>query len=100
MIFPNGTESKTTFNEDFEIAEHFGINAVKDTFNRAFKEWKTDVEYCTELAIVTNLRCWLWYENDNKELSKLYADYYYKVRDYALSHFKGKDFEYYFHMTD
>ena len=36
----NGNEVKTTFWEDFSIAERFGLSAIRDTFNRAFKEWK------------------------------------------------------------
>ena len=36
----NGNEVKTTFWDDFSIAERFGLSAIQDTFNRAFKEWK------------------------------------------------------------
>ncbi len=36
----NGNEIKTMFWEDFSIAERFGLSAIQDTFNRAFKEWK------------------------------------------------------------
>ena len=37
----NGNEvKKTTFWEDFSLAERFGLSAIQDTFNRAFKEWK------------------------------------------------------------
>lgn len=36
----NGNEVKTTFWEDFSIAERFVLSAIQDTFNRAFKEWK------------------------------------------------------------
>ena len=36
----NGNEVKTTFWEDFSIAERFGLSAIQDTFNRSFKEWK------------------------------------------------------------
>ena len=36
----NGNEVKTTFWEDFSIAERFGLSAIQDTFNSAFKEWK------------------------------------------------------------
>ena len=36
----NGYEVQTTFWEDFSIAERFGLSAIQDTFNRAFKEWK------------------------------------------------------------
>ena len=100
MIFPNGTESKTTFWSDFTIADAFGIDAIEDTFKRAFKEWKTDVEYITELSIVMNLKTWYHYERNNDVYSKLYADLYYKVDGWCKNHLKGKDFEYYFNMTD
>lgn len=37
----NGNEvKKTTFWEDFSLAERFGLSAIQYTFNRAFKEWK------------------------------------------------------------
>ena len=54
-------EFKTTFWSDFSIADRFGKEAVQDTFDRAFKEWRSDVEYVTELAIVTNWKCWEHY---------------------------------------
>ena len=100
MRLANGYETKTTFWEDFTIAEVFGDSAVKDTLNRVFKEWKNDITYVTELAVVTNLKCWQWYERGNDKLSKLYSDYYYKVQDYVYSHFKGEDIDYYFNITD
>lgn len=95
-----GYECCTTFFEDFSIADKFGISAVKDTFNRAFKEWKDNYKYLTELAIVTNFLCWRHHEAGNNELSKLYSDYYYKVRDYACKHLKGAEFDYYYRITD
>ena len=58
----------TTFWDDFAIAERMGIIvqngqyvrtdvnrgivAIEDTFNRAFKEWKTNYKYLTELVMV------------------------------------------------
>lgn len=47
-----GYKPKTTFWEDFSIADAFGGAAVADTFKRAFKEWRNDVVYITELAMV------------------------------------------------
>lgn len=35
----NGYEFKTTFWIDFTIADQFGLEAVKDTYERAFNEW-------------------------------------------------------------
>ena len=32
------SEFKTTFLQDFAIANYFGTDAITDTFNRAFKE--------------------------------------------------------------
>lgn len=100
MRMPNGEEFKTTFWDDFTIADAFGIPAVKDTFKRAFDEWKTDTVYLTELVIVMNMKCWYFYEKGNSALSETYSKLYYKAHHYAQSHLKGEDFEYYFRMTD
>ena len=56
--------------------------------------------YVAELALVTNWKCWKHYEDGREGLSKLYSDMYYKVNDYAYSHFKGDDMAYYFNVTD
>ena len=90
----------TTFHLDFRIAEAFGIEAVKDTYNRAFAEWKNNYLYLTEFVIVLNHRCWMHYEKNNIELSSLYADLYYKTHDWACEHLKGKELEHYFSVTD
>lgn len=100
IILPNGYKLKSTFFEDFSIADAFGSKAVKDTFRRAFKEWKNNLEYATELSIVMNLKCWYWYDHDNLEYSNLYSDYYYKVHYWCLDHFKGADLKYYLDITD
>lgn len=54
-------EFSTTFWDDFSIADAFGVGAIKDTYNRAFKEWKSDYRYLTDLVIVLNHKCWYWY---------------------------------------
>lgn len=100
---PNGKEFQTTFHLDFDIAEHYGINAVKDTFRRAFDSWMNDIKFMTELCIVMNNRCWFWHDQGNIELSELYADYYYQVKDYVYSddsEFSEEDQSYFFEMTD
>lgn len=90
---------QTTFWQDFTIADKFGKLAIKDTFNRAFKEWKKDTVYLTELVMVVNWKSFEWYEKDI-EVSKLYAELYYEADDYALSHLKGKELDYYLKTTD
>ena len=94
------TEFSTTFWSDFSIADAFGVNAVKDTYKRAFKEWKDDYKYLTDLVIVLNHKCWQHYEKGNTELSMLYEKYYYEAHEYALDNLKGEEFDYYFRMTD
>lgn len=93
-------EMKTTFWQDFTIADAFGAAAVKDTFERAFKEWRTDTVYVTELALVTNWKCWEHWERGNDTLGRLYHDLYYEVRGWCLDNLEGEDARYYFEMTD
>lgn len=95
-----GYEFKTTFWEDFSIADRFGVNAVKDTYRRAFREWSDDAEYVTELALVLNWKCWKHYEEGRMELSKLYSDLYYECNAWCLEHLNGDDAKYYFEVTD
>ena len=57
-----GYKPLTTFWSDFSMAEQFGIEAVKDTFKRAFEEWKGDYKFLTELVMVLNHKIWQWYE--------------------------------------
>lgn len=95
-----GYEPKTTFWEDFTIADVFGADAVQDTFNRAFNEWKINYIYLTELVMVLNHRCWLHYHQKNMKLSQLYCELFEKSRDYAFDHLKGAELEYYIQTTD
>ena len=94
-----GYVPKTTFWQDFSIADAFGIDAIKDTYKRAFNEWKTNVEYITEIVMFINHKSWAWYGKDD-EKSKLYADLYYTADAWCLDNLKGSDFEYYVSTTD
>ena len=91
----------TTFNEDFAIANVYGIKAVKDTYKNALEYAKTDYKYFTELVIVLNMYCWALYDMEETELSKVYSDLYYKACDKFYSTFKDKEAQnYFFEMTD
>ena len=96
----NEEEFTTTFWQDFSIADAFGVKAIKDTYKRAFEEWKEDYRYLTDLVIVLNHKCWQHYENGNEELSALYSDLYYEADAYALDNLKGDEATYYFKKTD
>ena len=39
-----GYKPRTTFYEDFSIADQFGTPAVRNTYCRAFNQWQNDAE--------------------------------------------------------
>lgn len=96
----NGYETFTTFWDDFSIADMFGIKAIKDTYTRAFNEWKSDYKYLTELILVLNWKCWYFYDEGNNEYCLLYSNLYHEANDYARENLKGEEFRYYFRVTD
>ena len=95
----NGYETKTTFWEDFSIADVFGVSAVRDTYNRAFKGWKDNHIYLTELVMVLNWKVWQHYEN-NEALARVYQELWEKADYYACNNLKGEEAEYFFRVTD
>lgn len=89
----------TTFWDDFSIADHFGMNAIIDTYNRAFSEWKTDYKYLTELVMVLNHKSWQYYDQ-NEPLSRLYNILFEQAYQYAVANLKGDEIGYFYITTD
>lgn len=89
-----------TFWMDFTIADAFGVNAIKDTFNRAFKEWKSDYKMLTALVMTLNLKIWQHHEYHNDDVAKLYDSLWRQAEDYALTNLKGEELDYYYETTD
>ena len=89
----------TTFFEDFSIAENFGLSAIRDTYKRAFKTWKSNCMYLTELVMVLNWKIWQWYEKNNA-FATLYNELWEKADAYACEHLKGAELDYFYHTTD
>ena len=94
-----GYKPKTTFWLDFTIADNFGADAVKDTYNRAFEEWKSDHIYLTELVLVLNWRIRQHYET-NEPLARIYNDLWSAADIYAAENLKGAELEYFYQTTD
>ena len=92
-------EYQTTFWQDFTIADAFGDEAIEDTFNRAFNEWKTDYKYLTELVLVLNHKVWQHYK-ESRNRARLYNRLYEEANDYAITHLKDKELDYYFETLD
>ncbi len=103
MVVPeeniNDRGYKTTFYQDFSIADKFGHDAIKDTYNRAFAEWKDNYKYLTELVIVLNHKIWDWF-GKNLRTARLYEDLYKKTAVYAEENLKGEELDYYYSETD
>ena len=97
-------EFKTTFWQDFTIADKFGLNAIKDTYTRAFNEWKTDKVYITELVLVLNWKIWEHHEKGDKEKAEALADECNLIGEVliidASKNLKGDDLRYYLQTTD
>ena len=94
-----GYKPITTFWQDFTIADAYGIKAIQDTYDRAFKEWKKDYKYLTELVMVLNWKIWQHYEK-NVELAQLYDKLWKKLDNYCYNNLKGDELSYYFRTTD
>lgn len=95
-----GYKPKTTFYTDFSIADAFGKKAVKDTYRRAFREWKADIVFLTELCMVLNWKIWEHHQDGNDELARLYDELYADCDKYCLDNLKGSDLDYFLATTD
>lgn len=94
-----GYKPITTFYEDFSIADRFGISAIKDTFKRAFENWKDNYQYLTELVMALNWKIWEHYEN-NEKIARVYNDLWEKADGYAMDNLKGDELRYFLSTTD
>lgn len=94
-----GYVPKTTFYTDFSIADQFGVNAIKDTFKRAFKYWKSDIEYLTELVMVLNWKI-LEHYGTNDKIAELYDDLWREADHWCCENLEGEELSYYYRTTD
>lgn len=94
-----GYVPKTTFYTDLSIADGFGINAIKDTYNRVIEAWMDNVEFITEFCMALNWKSWEWSEK-NREYCELYCRLWEELDNYLYDHLKGDDLTYYLRTTD
>lgn len=95
-----GYHPVSTFYTDFSIADKFGLDAIKDTYKRAFEGWKTNFRYITELVMVLNWKCWEHYDTKHIEMSELYANLYEELNDWCFDNLKGAELDYFIQTTD
>lgn len=94
-----GYKPITTFYEDFSIADHFGTAAIKDTYKRAFRSWKKDCKYLTELVMVLNWKIWE-HHGHNEAYAKLYNTLWEEADAWAMDNLKGEELSYFIRITD
>lgn len=90
----------TTFWMDFSIADMFGVEAVKDTYKRAFEEWKDDYLYLTDLVAVLNHKIWQHYNAGNDRMARLYDKLWREAQSYGYDHLKGDELVYFWRVLD
>lgn len=96
----NGYKTITTFHQDFTIADRFGIAAIKDTYHRAFNEWKNNYKYLTELVMVLNWKIWEHWNANNKAYAEVYDALWKEADGYACENLHGAEIAYFFNKTD
>ncbi len=91
---------KTTFFADFTIADVYWLDAIRDTYKRAFTEWKSDYKYLTELVIALNRKMFEHYQKWHMKFAQLYQDLFQLADDYAIETLKDDELSYFLNQTD
>lgn len=115
MASMTGYEFITSFWDDFVIAERMGcgvqdghlvptdvetgVKAIEDTFDRAFREWKSNYKYLTELVMVLNWKIWR-FNGIIEEYTELYNKLWGIADEYAVSNLEGEERSYFYEVTD
>ncbi|KGF15384.1 hypothetical protein HMPREF1640_12220 [Prevotella sp. S7-1-8] len=92
-------QPKTTFWMDFSIVDKFGVEAIVDTFNRAFREWQTNHVYLTELVMVLNHKIWQWYER-NDSMARVDDKLWRKADEWVRENLHGEELDYFYEVTN
>ena len=100
MMELNGYECVTTLYQDFTIADAFGVDAVRDTYNRVFNEWKHSVEFMTELSLVLNHKIWEHYHKQDSKLSFAYDTLWKQHDEWCMTNLSDENIAYYIKITD
>lgn len=102
-----GYEPKTTFWQDFSIADVFVLNgqesnAVQDTHDRSWPQMQEQIlgiEGLTEYIMVLNWKIHQHYPH-NMELAQLYDRLWKETDAWAMDNLNNKDLSYYLETTD
>lgn len=94
-----GYKPISTFYTDFSIADAFGVNAIRDTYERAFEGWKSDYKMLTELVMALNWKIWEHYER-NDRYARLYNELWSEADQWVQDNLTGEALSYFYRTTD
>jgi len=99
---PMEDRESTTFCQDLLIAERFGTAAIRDTYKRAFRDWRSHYKYLTELAMTLNHLLAMHYckDGEDDERTKLYNELWQKTYDWGRENLKGEELSYFHAVLD
>ncbi len=92
----------TTLWGDFTLADECYLaepKAIERTYEKAFKAYKNNKIFGTELAMVLNHKIWQWYEK-NETIARIYDKLWKEVDAYVMENWKGENLQYYIKITD
>ena len=103
MCKMTGYEPKTTFWRDFVNAEHFGVDGIRDIYERIMHEWRGNYIYLTELVLVLNWNIWYWNGAGTslaEKFTELYNELWEKADQFALDNLAGEELQYFLRTVD
>ena len=94
-----GKTRKTTFFSDLSMAEWYGTNAIRDTYENVMNSWGENLEFMCEWVISLNQKIWQHYET-NREIAKVYDELWRKADEFCCENFKGDELTAYLDYID
>ena len=95
----NGYECFTTFYGDLTIAEQYGPDGVRETYDRVNKEWRGNYKYYTEFVLALNHKIWEHYKT-NEPLARVYNELWDDACAWVDENFTGEAAEWFYNVTD
>lgn len=100
--YPEWQEQRpsSTFYADFSVADVYGPKAIRDTYARAFGEWKSNHKMLTELVACLNHKLWYWHGLQDMEYAELYDGLWKEADGWAMDNLKGEELTYFTMVLD
>ena len=95
-----GYKTFTTFYGDLTIAEAYGPDGVRETYDRVNRDWRGNYRYYTVFVLALNHKIWEHYYKKNETFERLYNDLWTEADLWVGNNWTGEAAAYYFEITD